>query len=325
MIKPFTIGSPSPDDDGSVILDFTKSVDYSGPVFNSVDEQPPKRKRGRPRKNPISEEPMFTSAPHLGAQQVNINTDDGTSSTRPLTFLESNEPYDNRYKETDSIIKFAINQADAAIVDLQEDIAGIRASRTMKSKFQYLSLMQGNLGKLIDSKINAAKELNNTISRCNDFELKRYKENKASSQEVDEDQRVMEMYKAFVNAPVSSNPLPDINQFTINAMPMQSASLGSVDTGYNNYMQNMTPQQTMMHVVDNPNIQQVVVYNQQTGARYFDVIDMTTGQSVPNAEHHDTMFLEDVDIDLKNKVARNVNIGETYPLVIVGQPLMDEY
>ena len=81
----------------------------------------------------------------------------------------------------------------------------------------------------------------------------------------------------------------------------------------------------MMFLKENPNIQQVVVYNQETGARYFDVIDMTTGQSVPNAEKHDTMFLEDTTIDLKNKVARNVNIGETYPLVIVGQPLMQEY
>ena len=52
---------------------------------------------------------------------------------------------------------------------------------------------------------------------------------------------------------------------------------------------------------------------------------MTTGQSIPNAEKHDVMFLEDVTIDLKNKVARNVNIGETYPLVVIGEPIMQEY
>ena len=90
-------------------------------------------------------------------------------------------------------------------------------------------------------------------------------------------------------------------------------------------MSNLTPQQQTMFIEDNPNIQQVVVYNQETGARYFDVIDMTTGQSIPNAEKHDAMFLEDVTIDLKNKVARNINLGESYPLVIVGQPIMNEY
>ena len=107
--------------------------------------------------------------------------------------------------------------------------------------------------------------------------------------------------------------------------PVQTMAIGSQEENFANYLNNLTPQQNMMHLEENPNIQQVVVYNQENGARYFDVIDMSTGQSVPNAEKHDAMFLEDITIDLKNKVARNINIGETYPLVLIGQPLMNEY
>ena len=33
---------------------------------------------------------------------------------------------------------------------------------------------------------------------------------------------------------------------------------------------------------------------------------------------HDAMFLEDTLIDKKRNIARNVNLGETYPLVVVG-------
>ena len=30
-------------------------------------------------------------------------------------------------------------------------------------------------------------------------------------------------------------------------------------------------------------------------------------------------------IDLKNKIARNINLGESYPLIVVGQPIMSEF
>ena len=112
---------------------------------------------------------------------------------------------------------------------------------------------------------------------------------------------------------------------TLSSPNIMGNDIGSADTQYNNYLQNITPAQNMMFLENNPNIQQVVVYNQETGARYFDVIDMSTGQSVPNAEKHDAMFMEDVTIDQKNRVARNINLGETYPLVIVGEPILNEY
>ena len=325
MIKPFTIGITKEETESKqsgIIPDFTKTID--SPAFTEpqiiVDDG--KKKRGRPRKGQASSTDLFSSPSHMvQAGESFIATDD----KRELSLMESTEPIEKKYAETNNILRSAIMQLDSSMAQVQEDIDYVRHAKTLRNKYQYLSLLQGSMGTMIANKISAARELNNTISKCNDFEMKRYKENKASASNIDDDQRVMEMYKAFVNTPVSSNPFPNVSQMAVSGSPVMATALGNQDDNFTNYMNNMTPAQQTMYLEGNPNIQQVVVYNQETGARYFDVIDMTTGQSIPNAEKHDVMFLEDVTIDLKNKVARNVNIGETYPLVIIGEPIMQEY
>lgn len=325
MIKPFTIGITKEETESKqsgIIPDFTKTID--SPAFTEpqiiVDDG--KKKRGRPRKGQASSTDLFSSPSHMvQAGESFITTDD----KRELSLMESTEPIEKKYAETNNILRSAIMQLDSSMAQVQEDIDYVRHAKTLRNKYQYLSLLQGSMGTMIANKISAARELNNTISKCNDFEMKRYKENKASASNVDDDQRVMEMYKAFVNTPVSSNPFPNVSQMAVSGSPVMATALGNQDDNFTNYMNNMTPAQQTMYLEGNPNIQQVVVYNQETGARYFDVIDMTTGQSIPNAEKHDVMFLEDVTIDLKNKVARNVNIGETYPLVVIGEPIMQEY
>ena len=325
MIKPFTIGITKEETESKqsgIMPDFTKTID--SPAFTEpqiiIDDG--KKKRGRPRKGQASSTDLFSSPSHMvQAGESFITTDD----KRELSLMESTEPIEKKYAETNNILRSAIMQLDSSMAQVQEDIDYVRHAKTLRNKYQYLSLLQGSMGTMIANKISAARELNNTISKCNDFEMKRYKENKASASNIDDDQRVMEMYKAFVNTPVSSNPFPNVSQMAVSGSPVMATALGNQDDNFTNYMNNMTPAQQTMYLEGNPNIQQVVVYNQETGARYFDVIDMTTGQSIPNAEKHDVMFLEDVTIDLKNKVARNVNIGETYPLVIIGEPIMQEY
>ena len=325
MIKPFTIGITKEETEykqSGIMPDFTKTID--SPAFTEpqiiIDDG--KKKRGRPRKGQASSTDLFSSPSHMvQAGESFITTDD----KRELSLMESTEPIEKKYAETNNILRSAIMQLDSSMAQVQEDIDYVRHAKTLRNKYQYLSLLQGSMGTMIANKISAARELNNTISKCNDFEMKRYKENKASASNIDDDQRVMEMYKAFVNTPVSSNPFPNVSQMAVSGSPVMATALGNQDDNFTNYMNNMTPAQQTMYLEGNPNIQQVVVYNQETGARYFDVIDMTTGQSIPNAEKHDVMFLEDVTIDLKNKVARNVNIGETYPLVVIGEPIMQEY
>lgn len=328
MIKPFTVNiDKAPSTDSVITLDFSKPVETNQPIFNSdIVDATPKKKRGRPRKGESNTSGLFTNPAHMNDGVITETINGDTKSDRELSIMETNEPYENKYSETNNILRSAIAQLDMEMAQLKGDIEVVRSSKTMRNKYQYLSQMQQSMGNYISNKISAARELNNTISKCNDFEMKRYKEVRAGADaNQDDDQRVMEMYKAFVNTPVSSNPFPNVSQMGIMGSPIQTSSVGNVDIMYDNYLTNMTPQQHIMHLEGNPNIQQVVVYNQETGSRYFDVIDMTTGQSIPNVEKHDAMFLEDVDIDLKNKVARNVNIGETYPLIVVGQAILNEY
>lgn len=328
LIKPFTldIKSEEPEDSDYVKLDFTKnSTDAVLITGDNSDYTPGAKKKSRKKSNGTD---LFTAPPHMATQVAEDFSVANNRSDRSLSIIESNEPYANKYLETDAILRSAIAQLDANMMELQRDLNEVRRSKTLRNKYTYMASMQDSLSNMISNKISAARELNNTISKCNDMELKRYKEVNAvsSASKLDEDQRIMEMYRAYVNTPVNSTPFPNVGQMAL-SNPIDQDIIMAADQSamYNQYVSNMTPQQTMMHVADNPNVKQVVVYNQETGARYFEIMDMSTGMPVPNAEAHDSMFLEDIDLDLKNQVARNVNLGETYPLVIVGKPLMNEY
>ena len=344
MIKPFTMtipqqstSTPAATKPAMSMMDFSSLQNITNLTQTAPSSEPEKKKRGgRPRKT--DGPALFTAPPHMGEVITDSISDDGKPK-RDLTFLETNESYESKYIETNAILRSAIAQLDAGIIDIQQDIEDVRAAKTLRNKFNNLSLLQSNLGGYISNKIAAARELNNTIAKCNDMELKRYKEMKASAAaDQDDDQRIMEMYKAFVNVPAgnagfspiggtpSTNVMgPSLSSMTLPSNNLIGAGIGSADVQYAQYLQNLTPSQNMMLLESDPNIQQVVVYNQETGARYFEVMNIATGEAVPNAEKHDAMFLEDVTIDLSNKVARNINLGETYPLVVVGKPLTNEY
>ena len=93
----------------------------------------------------------------------------------------------------------------------------------------------------------------------------------------------------------------------------------TVDPGFEVWKQNMSPEQNRMIMEQkNPNIQTVVVYDQTTNNKYFDVIDRTTGQSIPNMPKPDPYLLADTYPNINNMTARNSNIDTVYPLVLTG-------
>ena len=332
MIPAFTIGETTPNQQqdasipevkmGTIGMDFSKlTTGEAIPVFNSdTTQSKPTEKQKRKR-----------VAASSGGTVITDSFD--SKSSRELSMIESKESYENKYTETNNMLRSAIAQIDTCLTEVHDDIADIRSSKTMRSKYTYLSNLQGAMGGLISNKIAAARELNSTITKCNELELRRYKEVQSANlaNEQDENKRLQEMYKAFVSTPVgngmsfSSALGPSTAEMTVPSTRIVGDMIGSADAQFADYMSNLSPAQNMMLLESNPNIKQVVVYNQETGARYFDVIDMSTGESVPNVDKHDAVFLEDVTIDLKNKIASNTNLGETYPLIIVGQPIMTEY
>ena len=77
--------------------------------------------------------------------------------------FQTNEPYKNKYAETDAILKTAIAQIDIGLNELQHDISEIRASKTLKKKYDYLAMLQGTSGQFIGNKISAASPAVNII------------------------------------------------------------------------------------------------------------------------------------------------------------------
>lgn len=277
-----------------------------------------KPKRGRPKKTDSDQRIITVNG--------NINYD-------PNRNPDGSVNYHAPYNETDAMLKNAIGQTDAMLNDVVEDLRTIRASKSMTKKYSYITDLSSTSSSLIATKIQAVRELNNSIRNANELEFKMQKELKAMEVSKDDNKNIMDMYNAFMSVPVGTYkaPLaPSIQDMTLTNGTnlstidiMDSAINGSAggigDTGYQNYLANLTPEQNRMRHENDPNIQTVVVYDQSNGRKWFDVIDIRTGNSVPNMPKPDEFLLEDTRPDVVNMVARNTNINVTYPLRVVGE------
>ena len=65
----------------------------------------------------------------------------------------------------------------------------------------------------------------------------------------------------------------------------------------------------------------VVVYDPNTGAKSFYVIDITTGIPVQNYPRPDAMLLDDTTIDFSSGIASNTNLGQNWKVVTLGDPI----
>lgn len=263
-----------------------------------------------------------------------VVTDTISGKTQKDEMLTTDKPYETKYAETTNMLKGAIVQLDVLLGESLKDAADVRSSRTLKRKYDILPLLNSNASSIINNKIAAIREINSTISKCNDLELKRMKDLSLANSNENSDKKIMDLYNAFVTMPVGGvgDPMMGGNSFQniANAMSVGNVVTGSLiggedDTAYQQYVANMNPAQKLAMYENNPNVRQVVVYNQQTGGRYFEVMDMSTGEVIPGVDKHDSMFLEGVTLDLENKIARNIDLGETYPIVVVGEPVMNMY
>ena len=235
------------------------------------------------------------------------------------------------YNETNNILRETIGEIDVLTLEIKGELDKVRASKTLKSKYNYISQLSGNLGMMLNTKVAAVRELNTSIKNSNELDYKRQKDMNAINDQ-NNDLAIQNLYNAFISNP-STQGAGGMNMLGPSTMEMSVAgSTGivrsngnSLDTAYDNFKSNMSPEVNRMILESNPNIKDVVVYDQATGNKYFDVIDMTTHQSVPNVPVRDAMFLEDCVIDTNNRIARNVNLNEVYPLVILneGRPFGD--
>lgn len=270
---------------------------------------PEKRKPGRPKKNQVS---------------TPIITGDEYQSTVELNPAQSNEPFRNQYKETEDILNKTIAQIDIVANELKVDLDEVRSSKSLKRKYDYISMMSSSIGTMLNSKITAVREINSNISKCNDLELKRAKEiNGATGAAKTDEQRIAELYSAFVSAP-TAQIAPILGPSTLDMTSYNNPMIRGVDysdtqSGLASYVANMSPEQRLMHVENDPNVKQVVLVDQLKGTQSFQMMNLMTGEILQGVPVMDPMFLQDTQLDFTNMVARNNNINETYPIVFAGQ------
>ena len=278
-----------------------------------------KKKRGRPAgstNKKKKEDSVETKETADGT--VIVVADDNKSEHLPTVY--SNEDYMNGFELGNSVIRQSIAQLDELGYQVMEEFNKVKNSQ-MKSKYVVLPQLASAISSIINSKISAGNSINKTTKDAFDLELKRMKETNATQSEMSDEEFIMNAYNAYISAPVGAQPMalpPSMVNMTTAGDQIVRAAIGNSNDGYSQYMGNITPEQNLMNYEHNPNVQTVVVYDVANPRNmYFDVIDITTGQSIPNVPKPDAMFLENLTLDQRNMVARDTNLDRTYKLILL--------
>lgn len=241
-----------------------------------------------------------------------------TSVDKPKTSKEivENTIYADTYADTSNMAYGVIAQADELLGEAKVELNRIRGG-SMKGKYMYMNNMLASMSSLMSTKLQAIREINNSIKNANDMEYRRFKDNRAI-ESTDDNKAVMDAYKAFISAPVGAPAYHQPTTLDITAglngvVPSEKNknfinSNGTTDTGYMTYLNNLSPEENLMINDSNPNVEEVIIYDQSTGMKYFQWIDNKTGKEIPNMPHSSDVLLEDYVIDPRTRMAKNNNL-----------------
>lgn len=300
---------------GAKIPEDNDTQNAIAPVVENPIAEPPKRKRGRPRKS------------EQNGGEVTVVQSNSNSSGLPL--CQTNEPYEDTYEETNDMLRVSIAQLDILAGDVKGEIDHIRGSKTLKGKYKYISDLCATASSLVSSKISAIKEINAVKTKCHELEIRRIKDIKsAAANQQDDDKYIADLYNAYINTPIGAAQHPALQYTSANVAGNMGALMSGMNAvpaneeqNFNNFMSNLTPEQNRMILGDNPNIETVVVYDPNTGDKMFDVIDTSTGMPVPNYPRPDRGLLDDTSIDFGTGIASNTNIGQSWKVVVIGDQI----
>jgi len=297
--------------------------------------------------NPVIDEPKRKPVhrkKETGASGEIIRSNDASPANSAISGTVEDIPTAYTYAETTGMLRETLGQIDALSGELVQEFNNIRASRTMKNKYMALTNISDNLGSLLSSKIAAIKEINSAITKSNDLDYRKYKDIKAAQGAMDDDKYIADLYKSFISNPQTQAVNPSMPQMQgIPQMPMinDGSMMGSSiiranvdnsghimggDQAYLNYMSNLSPEQNLMLYEQNPNVKQVVVFDHATGNKFFQMMDMSTGQAIPNLPVYDQEFMADTTLDLSKGIAKNLNLNEVFPIVEINKSdIKNEY
>lgn len=236
--------------------------------------------------------------------------------------LETTEPYEESYGETKNVLRITINQLEDVSHVVRDEIETVKNSRTLKGKYKYIPELASTLGSLLNTKITAIRELNKVTTDAHNLELKRIKDLKLTEDKKDDDKSIMDTYNAFISMPGSS-------QFRLpsNELTSMHTSFGGINSSVGMDEINrpqLNAQDMRMRYEHDPNIETVVMYDMDTGRKWFDVINMQTKMSINGVERPDPMFLDSLIIEPSSGIARDKNLDRTYKLITMGKEV-DKY
>lgn len=253
-----------------------------------------------------------------------------TETNEVVTASQSNEPvspvetvvYEDTYEHTTGLLRGTVAQIDQLAVEMKQELDKIRSMNSMKGKYTYIPAVAGVISGLMGQKIMAVREMNNSIKAVNEAEYRRFKDQRASMQ-TDDNKAIFDMYNAFISTPRGAIPgIPEYHQPStidltsgINMVRVDAATPEARDAGFQGFLGSLSPEQNMMINENNPNIEEVIVYDQATGKKYFEWRNMATGQTIPNMPASDPMFMEDYVIDPRTRIAKNSNLHTTKKVV----------
>lgn len=317
----------------------SKSMVVATPEDISVYEDDPPRKRGpgRPPKN------GSTSNTYIDVSEINRGKHKETPE----------EAYAKNYAPTVKMLFGAIGQADSIYASLEEELQTFKHNKSYggRSRLIHMGEFMNTQANMINTKIAAIRELNSVRHKINDLVLKKAQLDKNTMDE-NSDKAIQDAYYALVNA--SAYGLPQMQMplspstintgVALNGTPIHSSTINTPsinniesrteiitgngtaqpDTTFDSYQSNLTPDQKRMIVGNDPNIKEVVVYDQSSGNKWFDVVNVQTGQSIPGVSKSAPFLMDNMRVDVQNGIAVNSNVNRSWPLVIVGSKALDE-
>ena len=289
---------------------FIKENDeYKSHSINKPDlvEDKPKRKRK-------SSSQVVTSTEKAVIAPANQPTE--------INFLQTDTPYSVAYKETNEQLDASIKELNILGSEVMGEFVNIKNSKTLKNKYNYINEMAQTVTGIINAKVSIIKEKNKTINDVNTMELRRMKELKLSTSEEDDNTRIMNMYDAFINTPIGNGMAmgnilgPSVADMTLvgGAPDLNRVAIGNDQVAWE---QSLSPADNRMVLEAKGVIETVVFYDEATGNRWYEVLDKTTGQPVPNVEKPDNSYIYDLDINVRGGYAKDPNRNKTYNLIVV--------
>lgn len=262
---------------------------------------------------------------------------------------------DDKFADTNQLLSQTINQSDYLFIKVEEELDKYKKNPSFGGKSRSLSMstLLNTQANILGTKISAIKESNNIRKTIVDNILKRDQMQMqarmkvfAPKEDIDQnsDKAIADAYYSLINAsryglPTIHNPLAQSSINTGislqgNIIPTSSLNTSIITSGpgemqpsdpLNSFIgNNMTPNQKRMILEHNPNVKIVVFYDQSTGGKKFEALDVNTGKIIPGVQLPASFLLEDMRIDFNNALAYNSSANLNYPLVVVGRRAIDE-